>query len=93
MLKIFQARHQQYVKREILDVQASFGKSRGTRDQIANICWITEKAKIRKSYKKKCTSAPLTMLKPLTMCIKTNCDLHKSMADSCQCKTKPTAIL
>ena len=43
MLKIFQARLQQYVKHEISDVQAGFRKDRGTRDQIANICWIIEK--------------------------------------------------
>ena len=40
MLKILQARLQQYVNRELLDVQAGFRKGRGTRDQIANICWI-----------------------------------------------------
>ena len=45
MLKILQARLQQYVNRELLDVQAGFSKGRGTRDQIANICWITEKAR------------------------------------------------
>ena len=45
MLKILQARLQQYVKRELPDVQAGFRKGRGIRDQIANICWITEKAK------------------------------------------------
>ena len=45
MLKIFQARLQQYVNHELPDVQAGFGKSRGTRDQIANICWIMEKAR------------------------------------------------
>ena len=45
MLKILQARLQQYVNRELPDVQAGFRKGRGTRDQIANICWITEKAK------------------------------------------------
>ena len=45
MLKILQARLQQYVKRELLDVQAGFRKGRGTRDQIANICWIMEKAR------------------------------------------------
>ena len=45
MLKILQARLQQYVNRELPDVQAGFKKSRGTRDQIANICWIMEKAK------------------------------------------------
>ena len=45
MLKILQARLQQQVNREIPDVQAGFRKGRGTRDQIANIHWITEKAK------------------------------------------------
>ena len=45
MLKIFQARFQQYVNQEPPDVQARFRKDRGTRDQIANICWVTEKAK------------------------------------------------
>ena len=44
MLKIFQARLQQYVNHELPDVQAGFRKGRGTRDQMANICWITEKA-------------------------------------------------
>ena len=43
MLKILQARLQQYVNRELPDVQAGFRKGRGTRDQIANICWIMEK--------------------------------------------------
>ena len=42
MLKILQARFQQYVNRELLDVQAGFRKGRGTRDQIANICWIVD---------------------------------------------------
>ena len=45
MLKILQARLQQYVNQEILHEQAGFRKDRGTRDQIANICWITEKAR------------------------------------------------
>ena len=45
MLKILQARLQQYVNSEIPDVQARFRKRRGTRDQIANICWIIEKAR------------------------------------------------
>ena len=44
-LKILQARLQQYMNREIPDVQAVFRKGRGTRDQIANICWIMEKAR------------------------------------------------
>ena len=45
MLKIFQARLQQYVNRELPDVQAGFRKGRETRDQIANSCWIIEKAR------------------------------------------------
>ena len=45
MLKILQAKLQQYMNRELPDVQAGFRKGRGTRDQIANICWITEKAR------------------------------------------------
>ena len=45
MLKILQARLQQYVNCELPDVQAGFRKGRGTRDQIANICWIIKKAK------------------------------------------------
>ena len=45
MLKILQARVQQYVNHELPDVQAGFRKGRGTRDQIANICWIMEKAR------------------------------------------------
>ena len=45
MLKILQARLQEYVNRELPDVQAGFRKGRGTRDQIANINWIMEKAK------------------------------------------------
>ena len=45
MLKILQARLQQYVNHELPDVQVGFRKGRGTRDQIANICWIMEKAR------------------------------------------------
>ena len=45
MLKILQARLQQYMNRELPDVQAGFRKGRGTTDQIANICWIMEKAR------------------------------------------------
>ena len=63
MLKILQARIQQYMNWEFLNVQAGFRKGRGTRDQVANIHWIIEKAKELK--KKKSTSASLTMLKPL----------------------------
>ena len=45
MLKILQARLQQYANRELLDVQTGFRKGRGTRDQIANICWIIKKSR------------------------------------------------
>ena len=62
MLKIFQARLQQYVNHELPDVQAGFRKGGGTRDQIANIRWIIEKSK---SSRKTSTSASLTTLKPL----------------------------
>ena len=68
MLKILQARLQQYVNHELPDVQARFIKGRGTRDLIANICWIIEKATRNTS-----TSALLTMPKPLTVWITTNC--------------------
>ena len=70
MLKILQARLQQYVNREIPDVQAGFGKGRGTRDQIANIHWIIEKTR---KFQKTTISVLLTMPKPLTVWIKTNC--------------------
>ena len=49
MLKILQARLQQYVNRELPDVQAGFQKGRGTRDQIVNICWIMKKARVQQS--------------------------------------------
>ena len=71
MLKILQARLQQYVKRELPDVQDGFTKGRGTRDQIANICWIIKK---EESFRKTYISALLTMPKPLTVWITTNCD-------------------
>ena len=70
MLKILQARLQQYVNREIPDVQAGFRKGRGTRDQIAHICWIMEK---QESSRKTSISALLTMPKPLTVWITINC--------------------
>ena len=70
MLKILQARLQQYVNRELPDVQAGFRKDRGTRDQIANICWILEKAR---EFQKTSISALLTMPKPLTVWITINC--------------------
>ena len=71
VLKIPQARLQQYMNRELPDVQAGFRKGRGTRDQIANICWIIEKA--REFQKKTSISALLTMPKPLTVWITINC--------------------
>ena len=49
MLKILQARLQQYVNHELPDVQAGFRRGRGTRDQIANICYITEKEEFQKN--------------------------------------------
>ena len=76
MLKILQARLQQYVIRELPDVQAGFRKGRGTRDQIANICWIIKK---QGSSIKPFTSALLTMPKPFTMLITTNCGNIQSM--------------
>ena len=63
MIKILQGRLEQYMNQELPDVQAGFRKGRGTRGQIANICWITEKAR---EFQKK-TSALLTMPKPLTV--------------------------
>ena len=66
MFKILQARLQQYVKWELPDVQAGFRKDRETRDQIANICWIIEKAR---EFQKTSSSTSLTMLKPLTVWI------------------------
>ena len=50
MLKILQARLQRYVNQELPDVQAGFRKGRGTRDQIANIRWIIEKARVPKKH-------------------------------------------
>ena len=70
MLKIPQARLQQYMNRELPDVQAGFRQGRRTRDQISNICWIIEKAR---EFQKKSTSALLTMPKSLTVWITTNC--------------------
>ena len=68
MLKILQARLQQYMNHELPDVQAGFRKGRGTRDQIANIRWIIKKAR---EFQKTSTSALLTMPKPLTVLITT----------------------
>ena len=70
ILKILQARFQQYVNCELPDVQVGFRKGRGTRDQIANIRWIMEKAR---EFQKTSISALLTMPKPLTVWITINC--------------------
>ena len=70
MLKILQARLRQYVNRELPGVQAGFRKGRGTRDQIANIHCIMEKAR---EFQKRSLSALLTMPKPLTVWITINC--------------------
>ena len=72
MLKILQARLQQYVDHELSDVQGGFRKGRGTRkgrDQIANIRWIMEKAR---EFQKTSTLALLTVPKLLTLWITTN---------------------
>ena len=74
MLKILQARLQQYVNHELPDVQAGFRKGRGTRDQIANIHWITEK---QENSRKTSTSASLNMLKSWTVWITTNWKILK----------------
>ena len=71
MLKILQARLQQYMNRELPDVQAGFRKGRGTRDQIVNIRWNIKKK--QESSRKTSTSALLTMPKPLTVWITINC--------------------
>ena len=72
MLKILQARLQQYMNQELADVKSEFRKGRekgrGIRDQIANIHWIIKRAR---EFQKKIDS--LTMLRPLTVWIKTNC--------------------
>ena len=70
MLKIFQARLQQYVNQELQEVQAVLVKGRGTRDQIVSIHWIVEKAR---ECQKNTYLCFMTMLKPLTVWITTNC--------------------
>ena len=70
MLKILQDRLQQYMNRELSDVQAGFRKGRRTRDQIANILWIMKK---EENSRKISISALLTMPKPLTLWITISC--------------------
>ena len=69
MLKILQVRLQQYVNKERLDIQAGFGKGRGTRDQIANIHWIIEKAR---EFQKNIYFCFTDYAKPLTVWVTTN---------------------
>ena len=70
MVKVLQARLQQYGNHELPDVQTGFRKSRETRDQIANIHWIIKKAK---EFQKNIYFCLLTMPKPLTVWITINC--------------------
>ena len=70
VLKILQARLQQYVNCELSDVQAGFRKGRGTRNQIAYICWIIKKMR---EFQKKSTSVLWTVPKPLTVWLTINC--------------------
>ena len=70
MLKTLQARLQQYMNRELPDVQAGFRKGRGTRDQIANICWIIKKAT---EFQKNIYFCFIDYVKPLTVWITMNC--------------------
>ena len=74
MLKILQARLQQYANRELPDVQAGFRKVKGTRDQIANILWIMEK---EREFQKNICFCLLTMPKPLTVWITINWKILK----------------
>ena len=70
MLKILQARLQQYMNRELPDVQAGFRKGRGTRDQIANILWIIKKAR---EFQKKHLFLLYGLCQSLTVWITINC--------------------
>ena len=70
MLKIHEARLQQYMNLELSDVQTGFRKGRGTRDQIANIRWLIEKAR---EFQKNIYFFFIDYAKPLTVCITTNC--------------------
>ena len=70
MLKILHARLQHYMNQELPDIQAGFRKVRGTRDQIANICWIIEKAR---EFQKSIYLCFVVYQKPLTVWIIKNC--------------------
>ena len=77
MLKILQARLQQYMNHELSDVQVGFRKGRGTRDQIANICWIIQKSK--RVPEQHLLLLLLTMPKLLTVWITTNWKILREM--------------
>ena len=85
MIKILQASLQQYVNHELPDVQAGFRKGRGTRDQIANICWIIKK---QESSRKTSISSLLTLPKPLTLTLDHN-KLWKILRDG---NTRPSDV-
>ena len=70
MLKILQSKLRQYMNHELPDIQAGFRKGRGTRDQIANICWIIEKAR---EFQKNICFCFIDYAKALTVWITTNC--------------------
>jgi len=70
ILKIFQTRLQQYINQELPDVQTVLRKGRATREQIANICWIIEKAT---EFQKNIYFSSLTTLKPFTLWLTANC--------------------
>ena len=76
MLKILQTRLQQYMNQELPDIQAGFRKGRGTRDQIANICWIIKKPR---EFQKTSISDLLTTPKPLTVWITANWKILQEM--------------
>ena len=76
MLKILQARLQEYMNQELPDVYAGFRKGKGTRDHIVNICWIIEKAG---ELKKKSMSALLITVKPFTVSITRNWKIVKEI--------------
>ena len=79
MLKTLQARLQQYVNQELSDVQAGFRKGRGTRDQIASICWVIEKA--RKISTSALLTAPKLLLDPYSLLWKIQQTVENSSRD------------
>ena len=83
MLKILQARLQQYVNQDFPEAQAGFRKGRGIRDQIANIHWFTEKAR---EFQENIYSASLTTLKPLTV-FSSVAQLSPTLCDPMNCST------